>query len=283
MAVLHLDPDRVVVGPEETRRRGGLGDRAPGLGPNPDREQLDAGCSCGPAIPLWPRCGGTCDRAGDGRYCGRSGFARAYGDWWSQVVKRQVRVVDRLGDFRLSGWCGNRCRSARFCARSVPQMADAACTKMQEFRRSGIFLRRAEADALITPIVQFVGEAGRLRSHTERQINATSGNVPLMQVLLRSSTDNSLPIRALKAPNKSLLTVCQIFRSVPRSSLLFLRSARPGRHGPAGGQEYAAITPTRSDITTNCMSRSRCWPSACRRHHLSHRASLSTCRGRWGK
>ena len=73
MAVLHLDPEQIVAGPGEARRAlAWASDRISG-GPDPDRQQFDAGSGCSPAISSWPRCSRTCHRAGDGGYRGRLG------------------------------------------------------------------------------------------------------------------------------------------------------------------------------------------------------------------
>src|SRR5260370_7238239 len=55
------------------------------------------------------------------------------------------------GDTRISGGCGNR----RWCpgiARGRRKgRRDAACTEIRQFRRSGVFLRCAQTDALSAP------------------------------------------------------------------------------------------------------------------------------------
>ena len=122
MPVLHLDPDRVVAGQGRSAARAGLGERAAQRRPGPDREQFDAGSGCSSAIPSWPRCSRTCHRAGDGRYCRRSGRAPACGDWWSRAVKLQAPSSIAWGfpAFWLARKSLQACRS---CARSAPRTA----------------------------------------------------------------------------------------------------------------------------------------------------------------
>ena len=68
MPVLHLDPEQVVAGKDETQRALGLGAGTIEQRPDPDRQQFDAGSGRGVAGAPWPRRGRSRHRAGDGRY-----------------------------------------------------------------------------------------------------------------------------------------------------------------------------------------------------------------------
>ena len=76
MAVLHLDPEQVVAGPDEAKRALAWAAKRIGKRPCSDCEQLDAGSGSSSAISSWPRCSRTCHRAGNGRRRRRSGAIR---------------------------------------------------------------------------------------------------------------------------------------------------------------------------------------------------------------
>ena len=120
MAVLHLDPERVVAGPGRSAARAGLGERANQQGPDPDREQLDAGSGRSSAITSWPRCSRTCHRAGDGRSSPKVWCDPACGDWWSRVVKLQA-LSSIAWAFPASSLARKSLQECRFCARSAPK------------------------------------------------------------------------------------------------------------------------------------------------------------------
>ena len=60
MAVLHLDPEQVIAGPGEVRRALAWASDRINDGPDPDRQQLDAGSGGSSAISSWPRCSRAC-------------------------------------------------------------------------------------------------------------------------------------------------------------------------------------------------------------------------------
>ena len=148
MAVLHLDPEQVIAGDSEVRRALAWAQRSNQCRSCPDRFELDAGPSRSSAIPSWPRCSGTCHRAGHGRYRGGPGAIRctaAGGCRWRNFRRRgRPPAHSRIPRRRR-----NRCRSAGFALRRGRPGRDAACSEIGQFRRTGVLLRRPRADALI--------------------------------------------------------------------------------------------------------------------------------------
>ena len=123
--------------------RAGLGQRPARGRPGPDRQQLDAGAGRSSAVTSWPRCSRACDRAGDGRYRRRLGASRR-----AAAGGRRRRNLRRGG-----GSAGNPGFSGRReIAAGVPVLRavgarsgrDVACAEIGQFRRPGIFLRRAQ-------------------------------------------------------------------------------------------------------------------------------------------
>ena len=222
MPVLHLDPERVVAGPDEARRALAWAKERIGDGP-----VLIASSSTPDQVAAL--------QSRHGRDAAGHAIEQAMADIAEGLVQSGVRrlvvaggetsgaVVDRLRDSRLSRRRGNRCRRAGFARGRRKERRDAACTEIRQFRRAGIFLRCAQADALMRQRVHFAcRHLSRYRNFTGRQINATSGASGLMPRqsflrLIRFIRDSSQSERPRPKPRDSR-HARQVSRSAPKSS-----------------------------------------------------------------
>ena len=161
MPVLHLDPEQVIAGPDEVRRALAWASERISKGP-----VLIASSSTPDQVQAL--------QSRHGRDAAGHAIEQAMADIAEGLVRSGVRrlvvaggetsgaVVDRLRHSRIPRWRGNRCRRAGFARGRRKRRCDAACTEIGQFRWRGIFLRRAEADALIASRSSFPGEVCRV-------------------------------------------------------------------------------------------------------------------------
>ena len=156
MPVLHLDPERIVAGPDEARRATAWAAERMASGP----VLIASSAPPEDVAALQSR---------HGRNAAGHAIEQAMADIAEALVRSGVRrlvvaggetsgaVVDRLRTPRLSRRRGNRCRRTGFARSRRKERRDDAGAEIRQFRRRGVFLQRACPDALIAARFCFCG------------------------------------------------------------------------------------------------------------------------------